>query len=338
MSAVLTRSCALYCVFDTHSTVHELVCDLGSMESVRKCAEDFKALNLPLHVLINNAGVMVPPFTKTVEGFELQFGTNVLGHVLLTNLLLPKLKASTPSRVVNVASEGHKLAPKGGILWGHLKDGDRRCVVRLNQTFVDATMLGATAGTDFVHFAVAGASPSACTAAACCAAAQHCFWRYYGQSKLGNMLHALALTKQLQGTGVTAHEQCAHQLKLTAQITLVHNCCSVAVSEVPLQLSTVLLTADAVPAAIVAVAVGVINTNLARHKLFARIFYAVTALISKSEPQGAATNVYCAFGEVEGGAYYADCNKATPGHASFTPEIADKLFTFACEATNSKLP
>jgi NAD(P)-dependent dehydrogenase (short-subunit alcohol dehydrogenase family) len=61
--------------------------------------------NLPLHVLINNAGVMVPPFTKTVEGFELQFGTNVLGHVLLTNLLLPKLKASTPSRVVNVASE-----------------------------------------------------------------------------------------------------------------------------------------------------------------------------------------------------------------------------------------
>ena len=61
--------------------------------------------NLPLHVLINNAGVMAPPFTKTVEGFELQFGTNVLGHALLTNLLMPKLKESTPSRVVNVASE-----------------------------------------------------------------------------------------------------------------------------------------------------------------------------------------------------------------------------------------
>jgi hypothetical protein len=57
-----------------------------------------------------------------------------------------------------------------------------------------------------------------------------------------------------------------------------------------------------------AVAAGVINTNLARHKLFARIFYALAAVISKSEPQGAATNVYCAFGEVEGGAYYAGTN------------------------------
>jgi hypothetical protein len=67
--------------------------------------------------------------------------------------------------------------------------------------------------------------------------------------------------------------------------------------------ATVSITAVAVINA--AAAAGVINTNLARHKLFARIFYAVTALISKSEPQGAATNVYCAFGEVEGGAYYA---------------------------------
>ena len=61
-------------------------------------------------------------------------------------------------------------------------------------------------------------------------------------------------------------------------------------------------TATAIDAA--AAAAGVINTNLGRHKLAAKVFYALTALISKSEPQGAATNVYCAFGDVEGGAYY----------------------------------
>jgi NAD(P)-dependent dehydrogenase (short-subunit alcohol dehydrogenase family) len=60
--------------------------------------------NLPLNVLINNAGVMGPPFRTTKEGYELQFGTNHLGHFLLTNLLAPRLKQGAPARVVNVAS------------------------------------------------------------------------------------------------------------------------------------------------------------------------------------------------------------------------------------------
>jgi hypothetical protein len=82
----------------------------------------------------------------------------------------------------------------------------------------------------------------------------------------------------------------------------------------------VLLTAAIVDAG----AVGVSNTNLARHKLFARIFYAVTALISKSEPQGAATNVYCAFGEVEGGAYYAGVYALQLLHVQVTEDLKEQ--------------
>mmetsp|Transcript_18829 Transcript_18829/g.27773 ORF Transcript_18829/g.27773 Transcript_18829/m.27773 type:complete len:246 (+) Transcript_18829:1-738(+) len=106
------------------SDIHELTCDLSSMESVRKCAEDFKNLELPINVLINNAGVMIPPFSKTKEGYELQFGTNHLGHFLLTNLLIQRLKDGAPSRIVNVASLAHNFAPKEGILFDHLKDDE----------------------------------------------------------------------------------------------------------------------------------------------------------------------------------------------------------------------
>jgi len=83
--------------------------NLADLASVRKFAESFNASNRPLHVLINNAGVMACPYMKTVDGFENQFGTNHLGHFLLTNLLLPRLKEGAPSRVVSVSSEGHKF-------------------------------------------------------------------------------------------------------------------------------------------------------------------------------------------------------------------------------------
>jgi NAD(P)-dependent dehydrogenase (short-subunit alcohol dehydrogenase family) len=76
--------------------------DLTDLASVRAFAEDFAG---PVDVLINNAGVMVPPFSRTVDGFELQFGTNHLGHFALTNLLLPRIR----ERVVTVASNGHKM-------------------------------------------------------------------------------------------------------------------------------------------------------------------------------------------------------------------------------------
>jgi len=83
--------------------------DLSSLESVRKFATSFEEKNIPLHILINNAGVMACPQSKTVDGFEMQIGVNHFGHFLLSTLLLPSLKRGTPSRVVNVSSMGHKL-------------------------------------------------------------------------------------------------------------------------------------------------------------------------------------------------------------------------------------
>jgi NAD(P)-dependent dehydrogenase (short-subunit alcohol dehydrogenase family) len=88
--------------------------DLASLESVRKFAEAELALGLPLDLLINNAGVMAPrQRLETADGFELQFGTNVLGHFALTLRLLPALiravqRAGEKPRVVTLASIAHK--------------------------------------------------------------------------------------------------------------------------------------------------------------------------------------------------------------------------------------
>jgi NAD(P)-dependent dehydrogenase (short-subunit alcohol dehydrogenase family) len=76
--------------------------DLASLASVREFAAAWKG---DIDLLINNAGVMVPPLTRTVDGFELQFGTNHLGHFALTNLLLEHVTG----RVVTVSSTGHRL-------------------------------------------------------------------------------------------------------------------------------------------------------------------------------------------------------------------------------------
>jgi NAD(P)-dependent dehydrogenase (short-subunit alcohol dehydrogenase family) len=74
--------------------------DLGSLDSVRTFAAGWDG---PIDLLINNAGVMIPPLSRTADGFELQFGTNHLGHFALTNLLL----ANVTGRVVSVASGAH---------------------------------------------------------------------------------------------------------------------------------------------------------------------------------------------------------------------------------------
>src|SRR4051794_13583429 len=91
---------------DTHNdTVEALELDLASFESVRRMAAGLLARDLPLHLLINNAGLAARGLTA--DGFELVFGTNHLGHFLLTNLLLDRLRASVPARVVTVASRAH---------------------------------------------------------------------------------------------------------------------------------------------------------------------------------------------------------------------------------------
>ncbi|XP_071324812.1 retinol dehydrogenase 12 isoform X2 [Trachinotus anak] len=82
--------------------------DLASMYSVRQFAKDFLDSEDRLDILINNAGVMMCPKWLTEDGFETQLAVNHLGHFLLTNMLLPKLKSSAPSRVVNVSSIAHQ--------------------------------------------------------------------------------------------------------------------------------------------------------------------------------------------------------------------------------------
>ena len=84
--------------------------DLTSLESVRASATWFGARHAKLDVLLNNAGLMACPLGRTKDGFELQFGTNHLGHFLLAGLLVPKLVAGAPARVVSLSSRGHLLA------------------------------------------------------------------------------------------------------------------------------------------------------------------------------------------------------------------------------------
>ena len=82
--------------------------DLADLTSVRECADKVNKLESRVDVLINNAGIMWCPEMRTKEGFEMQIGTNHFGHFLFTNLLLDKIKASAPARIVTVSSMGHQ--------------------------------------------------------------------------------------------------------------------------------------------------------------------------------------------------------------------------------------
>jgi NAD(P)-dependent dehydrogenase (short-subunit alcohol dehydrogenase family) len=88
-------------------TVQEL--DLTSLDSIRTAARELRAHYDTIDLLINNAGVMYTPKSTTKDGFELQFGTNHLGHFALTGLLLDRLLAVPGSRIVTVSSIGHRI-------------------------------------------------------------------------------------------------------------------------------------------------------------------------------------------------------------------------------------
>jgi NAD(P)-dependent dehydrogenase (short-subunit alcohol dehydrogenase family) len=87
-----------------HSPASVMDLDLADLESVRQFSTEYSARFDRLDVLINNAGVMIPPFSRTKDGFELQFGTNHLGHFALTAHLLPLLMETPLSRVVTISS------------------------------------------------------------------------------------------------------------------------------------------------------------------------------------------------------------------------------------------
>ena len=87
-----------------------LLCDLSSQEQIRKLVTEFKEKYQNLHVLINNAGVMLKKRVLSVDGIEMNFAVNHLAPFLLTNLLLDVIKKSAPSRIVIVSSAAHRMA------------------------------------------------------------------------------------------------------------------------------------------------------------------------------------------------------------------------------------
>lgn len=95
---------------DSEAQVSVMELDLANLESVRLFAKKFQNQYDSLSLLINNAGVLGPPYSKTKDGFELQFGSNHLGHFALTGLLLPTLKKTPHSRVVSLSSLAHRGA------------------------------------------------------------------------------------------------------------------------------------------------------------------------------------------------------------------------------------
>ncbi|KAH9005647.1 NAD-P-binding protein [Lactarius hatsudake] len=104
--------------------------DLADLVSIKAAAEEYISKETELHTLYNNAGVYAVVDKVTTQGFDMQFGTNVLGHFYLTKLLLPVLAATakkTPAgtvRVVNVSSLGHQYVPPEGIRWVTLGPGN----------------------------------------------------------------------------------------------------------------------------------------------------------------------------------------------------------------------
>ncbi|MEW5868272.1 MAG: SDR family oxidoreductase [Chloroflexota bacterium] len=99
-----------------HASLETLPLDLASFAAIRQCVAAFQEKGYPLHILINNAGGSVPgkQASFTADGFEMTFGTNHLGHFLLTNLLLGDLKRSAPARVITVSSQLHIPGYAGG--------------------------------------------------------------------------------------------------------------------------------------------------------------------------------------------------------------------------------
>jgi NAD(P)-dependent dehydrogenase (short-subunit alcohol dehydrogenase family) len=134
--------------------------DLSSFASIKAAADTLTESTDRLDILLNNAGVMANPAALTKDGYEIQFGTNHMGHALLTRLLLPTLQktaaaqgATADVRIVNLSSRGHMWAPKGGLRL-------EACKTDMRDVYT---------------------------------------WTRYGQSKLANILYAKALAERFPG-------------------------------------------------------------------------------------------------------------------------------------------
>lgn len=108
------------------ASVSYALLDLASFQSIRAAATAFLDSGKPLHILVNNAGIMACPLSYTEDGHESQFGVNHLGHFLFTGLLFPVLEktgtADVPSRVITLSSIAHHIyAPASGIMFDDLQ-------------------------------------------------------------------------------------------------------------------------------------------------------------------------------------------------------------------------
>ncbi|KAK3844473.1 MAG: hypothetical protein J3R72DRAFT_438125 [Linnemannia gamsii] len=96
--------------------------DLNDMSKARESAKEFVKKGLPLHILVNNSGIMATPFELSADGIETQFAVNHMGHFVFTLGLLDKLKESQPSRIVVMSSMVHEITPNGGIAFDKLNN------------------------------------------------------------------------------------------------------------------------------------------------------------------------------------------------------------------------
>jgi WW domain-containing oxidoreductase len=101
-----------------------IACELTDLDSIAKCADELSSSAPPLDILICNAGIMMLPKLEQVRGVEKQFATNYVGHFLLVNRLLARVKAAPQGRIVMLSSKGHEYAPKVGIEFDNLS-GER---------------------------------------------------------------------------------------------------------------------------------------------------------------------------------------------------------------------
>jgi len=116
---------------ETGKEAHFISCDLSDLQSIKACVSAFLAKEQRLDVLYNNAGIAATPVDEiTKQGYDMQFGTNVLGHACLTFLLLPLLQSTAKThgsaRVITTSSNAHLNVPNGGFDYATLKDGPVR--------------------------------------------------------------------------------------------------------------------------------------------------------------------------------------------------------------------
>lgn len=233
-----------------------LACELSDLSSVKQCAEQIIAMNIPIDAVICNAGIMALPELVVKDGLEMQFLTNHMGHFLLVYLLQDALLRAEAGRIVMLSSEGHKMAPKGGIDFANL-DGSK------------------------------GYGP----------------WKFYGQSKLANLLTALAFNELLKDKGVCANA--------------VH------------------------PGVINTGLVRNMNGALGFLAKFKPSQFLLEKIGGKTIPQGASTECYVAVHPDvagEGGMYYSDNAVASTSYYGGNLELANQLYEYSINYLADYLP